>query len=1074
MGTLPIRRVNVEFLRPGRSHNQLLSPYTPYLAICNDAGVDTVRVPYEHRIFERRLKELRYETGDQSDRTNVLHEIGTDMGRLLESVPGLTGELAPDRDKTEALVHLRITLSAAELAMLPFELAFVPVGSSGSPVSIQPRPPISITRHIRTVSSDAIVWPSRPRILFIAGDPDNIPFEEHRAQLMAVIEPFQYPDRDEGVTTRQGREQFGDLLTILVNPSLANLQRECSDTAYTHVHVLTHGDLDVMTQESYGLALRDESGAPDVVSGERFISAIVGLGHRPTVVTIASCDSGNVGSVIIPGASFAHAVHQAGIPFVVGAQFPLSKEGSIPLARRLYEGLLWGNHPLHVVHRARAELNAAYGTTWHDWASVIVYESLPTTLDDQLETLQYSQAKRAMNAALERIDNAVRPTHARVSVESMERLKAAVMSALQRMPMQGQFEVECLGVRASSSKRLAHAAFTRSQQMGDSKSLPDWDVYDLLDRARLDYRSASKGLLVTTGRAAQRIATLHWVMVQLVSLSVVLEGKCELGEWETARVCADHYRNHDQVEERAWAHGSLAELWLLRLAEPGMTAEQAATYIANALSEADALSRLYPGVDDFPVKSTRRQFERYAYWWGEREFVEKLRVPAVTPRLKETAERLVKALERREPNNKRGVARTNTGGSEPTTQPTLAGGGSATSHADKASLEGASSRGKEKSARGDARVTSALATAKQTAKRDGPFFDIEVLPAGHGDCLWIEYGDTQATHRWLIDCGTQATSKVLRQRVAAVPEDERRLELFVLSHIDSDHIGGALPFFRAIQEGLRIGDVWFNGWRHISGQLGARQGEMFSTAILDFELPWNEWRAGKTIVVDGDELPIHDLPGGMRLTLLSPRPTQLQKLKPVWTRELKKNGLVPGERVDYRRFLKGTPSSSTDIDELADAPFLGDKGAPNGTSIAVLAEFGGASALLAADAHADVLAESIRLLLRARGGDRLKVDVFKVSHHGSQNNVSSELIRLLECPNYIVSTNGDHFCHPDRQAIARVLKHSSLRPMLHFNYRTKYNDVWARQDLQAQHRYTARYPAENEHGIRVPLINPSR
>jgi hypothetical protein len=230
MGTLPIRRVNVEFLRPGRSHNQLLSPYTPYLAICNDAGVDTVRVPYEHRIFERRLKELRYETGDQSDRTNVLHEIGTDMGRLLESVPGLTGELAPDRDKTEALVHLRITLSAAELAMLPFELAFVPVGSSGSPVSIQPRPPISITRHIRTVSSDAIVWPSRPRILFIAGDPDNIPFEEHRAQLMAVIEPFQYPDRDEGVTTRQGREQFGDLLTILVNPSLANLQRECSDT----------------------------------------------------------------------------------------------------------------------------------------------------------------------------------------------------------------------------------------------------------------------------------------------------------------------------------------------------------------------------------------------------------------------------------------------------------------------------------------------------------------------------------------------------------------------------------------------------------------------------------------------------------------------------------------------------------------------------------------------------------------------------------------------------------------------------------------------------------------------------
>ena len=63
-----IRRVSVEFLRPGPSHNQLLSPYTQYLAVCNDAGAAVVTVPYEHRVFERRLKELRYETGDQSDR----------------------------------------------------------------------------------------------------------------------------------------------------------------------------------------------------------------------------------------------------------------------------------------------------------------------------------------------------------------------------------------------------------------------------------------------------------------------------------------------------------------------------------------------------------------------------------------------------------------------------------------------------------------------------------------------------------------------------------------------------------------------------------------------------------------------------------------------------------------------------------------------------------------------------------------------------------------------------------------------------------------------------------------------
>ena len=56
-------------------------------------------------------------------------------------------------------------------------------------------------------------------------------------------------------------------------------------------------------------------------------------------------------AVTIPGASFAHALHQSGIPRVVASQFPLSVEGSVPLANALYKGLLWGEHPLVSVQR---------------------------------------------------------------------------------------------------------------------------------------------------------------------------------------------------------------------------------------------------------------------------------------------------------------------------------------------------------------------------------------------------------------------------------------------------------------------------------------------------------------------------------------------------------------------------------------------------------------------------------------------------------------------------------------------------------------------------------------------------
>ena len=104
---------------------------------------------------------------------------------------------------------------------------------------------------------------------------------------------------------------------------------------------------------------------------------------------------------------------------------------------------------------------------------------------------------------------------------------------------------------------------------------------------------------------------------------------------------------------------------------------------------------------------------------------------------------------------------------------------------------------------------------------------------------------------------------------------------------------------------------------------------------------------------------------------------------------------------------------------------------------------------------------------------KLKVDLYKVSHHGSQNNVSSELVQLLDCPRYLVSTNGDHFYHPDRQAIARILKYGGERKTIYFNYNSRLNEVWGDEALAAQrerYRYETSYPAADRPGTVVTLI----
>ena len=510
----------------------------------------------------------------------------------------------------------------------------MPVGPNSTTESwlaIQTRPPVAVTRHIRNVSPEGVVWPHQPRILFVAGDPGTVPFREHRDALVGAIQPFMCPGRDDPMqSVDAAREQFGELLTILVNPTLTDIFRECRATRYTHVHLLSHGDFDDAARDSYGLVLRGPDEESDVVSGERFSSALTTVGdgriHRPTVITVASCDSGNVGSVVRPGASFAHALHQGGVPLVVASQFPLSIEGSVPLVATLYRGLLWGGNPLLLLQQIRAELHARYTSRWHDWASLVVYEALPQALAEQLDRTRYFQARRAVDAALERIDLSVQPTDESAPDRRPVPLGPALSLAISYLPVDGPFGVECIGLRASARKRLAQAAFALAERGSAGGAGWEQDCCDLLEEARLDYERALRGLLVNDGRTLQRVATLHWIAVQVESLSAVLGKPGDDGRWEAAKLCAEMYAEHRDIEERAWAQGSLAELWLLRLARPDVEgdAERAREIGDRALHHATELARLYPSRQAFPITSTRRQFARYVDWWASPRFEREL------------------------------------------------------------------------------------------------------------------------------------------------------------------------------------------------------------------------------------------------------------------------------------------------------------------------------------------------------------------------------------------------------------------------------------------------------------------
>lgn len=346
---------------------------------------------------------------------------------------------------------------------------------------------------------------------------------------------------------------------------------------------------------------------------------------------------------------------------------------------------------------------------------------------------------------------------------------------------------------------------------------------------------------------------------------------------------------------------------------------------------------------------------------------------------------------------------------------------------------------------------------------------IEMLAARYGDCLWIEYGDPRQPRRILVDCGLDAGYRAVAERLRERPEVA--FDLFVMTHIDADHIQGGIRLLEEFGPD-RLGEVWFNGHDHLprpEDTLGVLQAEKFSELLATKRFPWNRRWDGEAVVVPEDgPLPAIELPDGLKLTLLSPDRQRLAALRRVWDREL--------DRLERKADMEEEPGrqpdtlgpARIDVERLAELPYKPDDGEANGSSIALLAEHDGKAVLLAGDAFAPVLERTIARLLRERRQERLRLDALKVSHHGGRGNTSPGLLDLLRCERFLLSTDGTRYHHPHPETIARILKpRRDVR--LCFNYRSDENEVWDDGDLQDDWRYEAHYPRAGATGHKLTL-----
>ncbi len=278
--------------------------------------------------------------------------------------------------------------------------------------------------------------------------------------------------------------------------------------------------------------------------------------------------------------------------------------------------------------------------------------------------------------------------------------------------------------------------------------------------------------------------------------------------------------------------------------------------------------------------------------------------------------------------------------------------------------------------------------------------------------------------------------------------------------------------------GVSFGDVWFNAYRHLlpPDRMGFDEGEELSD-LLAAGQPWNRAFSPSrqdgeaAVVIEKDaNLPVVSLAGDLRLTLLSPTRHRLVRLEKDWSRLIEKHGLKQGEKAPEDRpadalgRMDRWPPKVADLARRRPPP---DPSKANHSSIALLAQYGNRALILTADAHPGDLQRAISRVPRPSHAPRLRVDAFKLSHHGSRYNLTNGLLQEIACTRYLVSTSGrGNSAHPDHEALSRVLVHGGREPELVFNYDNERTGDW-RKRLPRAPKYRPVYPQQGRSVIEL-------
>ena len=339
--------------------------------------------------------------------------------------------------------------------------------------------------------------------------------------------------------------------------------------------------------------------------------------------------------------------------------------------------------------------------------------------------------------------------------------------------------------------------------------------------------------------------------------------------------------------------------------------------------------------------------------------------------------------------------------------------------------------------------------------------NIKVLKALNGDSIIISYGDDRL-HYIPVDGGRgKLCFHQLCKFIDEIKEKKGKIDLLVLTHIDSDHIDGILRLFSNQDFDFSIIEqMWFNFGERLFNSL---QIDGLYKKINLYERDTKiSWRQGEDLeeILQRTGI-IRKLPivspgchfvGGAKLTVLSPNVEILKEFADKDDEECARTTHI-AYCCDYEK----------SVTELHEKEFEGIVSLTNRSSIAFLFEFSGKKLLLLGDAEDNTIKNSLTKLGYSNE-NKLKVDFCKIAHHASKHNTSNELIQMLDCSNYIISTQLTKEGRPSKECLSRIICNTTLPVKFYCNYDIDASKIFTEKEIS---EYGMEFIILNEAGINV-------